>query len=90
MWARIAKLTWCRRITALPSPTGRSTKYDDTRLPSSPLCWSARTLTGTIARMVVVAVTASPRVSSQLRSAPDTVASTTSFTVPPWDLRTRL
>jgi hypothetical protein len=44
---------------------------------------SERTLTGTIARTTVVGVTFSPRVSSQARSAPATVASTTSLTVPP-------
>ncbi len=51
---------------------------------------SVRTLTGTIARTIDVGVTDSPRVSSHTRSAPATVASTTSLTVPPCALRTRL
>ena len=54
------------------------------RPPSSP-----RTDTGTMARTALVGVTASPRVSSQVRSAPVTVASTTSLTEPPCACRTR-
>ena len=60
------------------------------RLPGACTPCSPRTDTGTIARMLVVDVTASPRVISQARSAPETVASTTSLTVPPCALRMRL
>src|SRR5205085_2468932 len=80
--AFIAYDTWCRRMTGLASPTGRSTKYDDTRLPSGAPS-SSWTLTGTIARTVLPDVTDSPLVNSQMRSAPVTVASRTSLTLPP-------
>ena len=62
---------------------------DDTRLPSVPAVAelgtsaSPRTDSGTIARSVDDAVTGSPRISSQSRSAPETTLSTTSFTVQP-------
>jgi hypothetical protein len=50
----------------------------------------ARTLTGTIARTVVVARTGSPRVVIHRRNAPATTVSTTSLTVPPCSLRIAL
>jgi hypothetical protein len=48
----------------------------------------ARTLTGTMARTAVSAVSGSPLLISQRRRAPVTTASTTSLTVPPCALRT--
>ena len=70
------------------TPTPREVPEDDWSPQREP--GSARTLTGTMARTTVVGLTFSPRVSSQVRSAPLTVASTTSLTVPPCALRTRL
>ena len=35
--SRIECVTWCSRTTGLGSPTGRSTRNDDTRLPSEPV-----------------------------------------------------
>ena len=73
------------RTTALPSPTGRSTRNGDTSLMACPgpvvsRSASGYTDIGAIARTVVVDVTGSPRDSSQLRNAPATTASTTSLT----------
>ena len=73
------------RTTALPSPTGRSTRNGDTSLIAWPgPDWSSSasgyTDIGAIARTVAVGVTGSPRDSSQLRRAPAITASTTSLT----------
>ena len=65
---------WARR------PGGRPGSCE-TWLPDAALSPSVRTLTGTSARTVVAEPTFSPRVSSQARRAPATVASTTSLTV---------
>ncbi len=73
------------RTTALPSPTGRSTRNGDTSLIACPgpvvsRSASGYTDIGAMARIVVIAVTGSPRDNSQFRSAPATTASTTSLT----------
>ena len=86
----IAADTVLSRATGSGSPTGRSTKYAETWLPDLPPAPRARTLTGTIARTVVVACTGSPRVVIQRRSPPATTARTTSLTVPPCSLRMAL
>src|SRR5689334_15349085 len=72
-------------MTALGSPTGRSTRYDDTALPTGPgsVVSGSCTLTGTTARIDAPGRTGSPRLCSQVRSAPAMVASTTSLTLPP-------
>src|ERR1700744_5932102 len=72
------------RTTALPSPTGRSTRNGVTSLivwpgPGVSISTSAYTDSGAMARTVAVGDTASPRDSSQLPSAPVTTASTTSL-----------
>ena len=79
-----------RRATGSGSPTGRSTNSAEIWLPSLPPVLRPRTLTGTIARTVVVARTGSPRVVIHRRSAPVTMVSTTSLTVPPCSLRMAL
>lgn len=72
------------RTTALPSPTGRSTRNGETSLmacpgPEESSSASGYTDIGAIARTVVVGVTGSPRDNNQLRSAPATTARTTSL-----------
>ena len=81
--------TWCSRITGLVSPTGSVSRWPVTWLPSEVgSAVSSSTLSGTIARILVLGVTGSARVSSQARSAPVTTVSTTSFTVQPCADRT--
>src|SRR5689334_25343317 len=81
----VAWAIWDNLTTALPSPVGRSTRNGDTSRiawPGPPASSSASGYTdmGTIARIVDVVVTGSPRDSSQLRNAPATTARTTSLT----------
>src|SRR3954453_5113117 len=69
-WAICDSLT-----TALPSPVGRSTRKGETSLiawpgPDTSNSASGYTDIGTIARIVDVVVTGSPRDNSQLRNAP--------------------
>ena len=74
------------RTTALPSPTGRSTRNGATSLIGWPgpvvrsRPGSRYTDIGAMARTVSVGFTGSPRDSSQLRSAPAITHSTTSLT----------
>ena len=84
-WDSVACAICDSRTTALPSPTGRSTRNGETSLiawpgPTTSISPSGYTDIGAIARTVDVDVTGSPRDSSQLRSAPATTASTTSLT----------
>ncbi len=78
----IDALTISRRRLASSSPTGSGAIIAATRLPSAPRSVSARTLTGTIARSTG-SLSSTPRRARWRPSAPATIASTTSFTVPP-------
>ena len=73
---RIEKAIWCSRIDAPGSPTGRSTKQAVSRCAAAGDPDSDSTLTGTIERTTELGWTGSPRVSSQARNAPATVART--------------
>ena len=70
------------RATASCSPTGSGAIIAATWLPSAPRASSERTLTGTIAFSSMSAVS-TPRRRRCRPSAPVTVASITSLTVPP-------
>ena len=84
----ISKRTRCSRITGSGSPMGRSHRNAAIWLPEpSP---GVRTLTGTIARIELLVVTGSPRVSIQARRAPARIVSTMSLIVPPWARLIRL
>ena len=80
----VAWAIWDSRTTGLASPTGRSTRNGATSLIACPgpvdsISASGYTDIGAMARTVVDVVTGSPRDSSQLRSAPATIARTTSL-----------
>src|SRR6195952_1012306 len=84
-WDSVAWAICDRRTTALPSPTGMSTRNGETSLiawPGPPASRSASGYTdiGAIATTFDDVVTGSPRDSSQLRRAPVPTASTTSLT----------
>ena len=73
--SRMPCATWCSRTVGLGSPTGRSTRNDDTRLPERRRpSWARRPRRARTAAPspapTTTPTTGSPRESSQLRSAP--------------------
>ena len=78
----VSSETRARRRLGSASPTGSDATSIETRLPSLPRSSSDRVLTGTKTRKSIPC-TSSPWSRRQRRTAPETHASTTSFSVPP-------